>query len=509
VRQHVEDLVTAGAEILRPGEGAQPNGEGVAFPSLHGRRSTTTTGRATVADAAAAIDAELGRRVAECGSWRDGYIPLLHELTAACGRTPEAPLQAAEAGLASLHARLVFERDSDVSPLGETLERLHVSSSYGTGVIRGTAEPLRELRVPYRGDELRGSALSEQLERWVAGGIVEPSFAKAISLVADHPEWLSLPGRLVALVGAAAELSPLEPLSAWGANVVAIDLPRSELAKRIAEIARAGAGEVTVPLASSSSQGANVVTALPEVHRWLLTLAEQDALVLGMYAYADGGAHVRASAAFDALAAALLSSNPEVGLAFLGTPTDAYLVPQETVDAAREAYASRRLRKLLQAPLQLLSGGRLFAPAYRGEDRVADVLIKQQGVNYALAKRVQRWRALLAQAHGHQVSFNVAPASWTRSVTKNRVLRAAYAGAHRHGIEIFSADTCRVLMAALLVHDLNQPAHDYDNPELLISEAAAHGGLWRAAYEPRSVLGFAAVMGLPAMLVGHRPVGTD
>ena len=60
--------------------------------------------------------------------------------------------------------------------------------------------------------------------------------------------------------------------------------------------------------------------------------------------------------------------------------------------------------------------------------------------------------------------MNVAPPTRTRSVTKNRVLAAAYAGAHRFGVEVFEPATTKVLMAALLVHDLHTgggPAHEH------------------------------------------------
>jgi hypothetical protein len=81
---------------------------------------------------------------------------------------------------------------------------------------------------------------------------------------------------------------------------------------------------------------------------------------------------------------------------------------------------------------------------------------------------------------------------------KNRALAAAYAGAHRFGVEVFDPATCQTLMAALLVHDLHtgggpvqaQPWQDE-------AHAAAHGGLWRAAYAPRSALGLAALLGYP------------
>jgi hypothetical protein len=98
------------------------------------------------------------------------------------------------------------------------------------------------------------------------------------------------------------------------------------------------------------------------------------------------------------------------------------------------------------------------------------------------------------------VSLNVAPSTRTRSVVKNRVLAAAYAGAHRFGIEIFEPETSNALMAALLVHDLytgGGPSHEH--PWQDEAWAAAHGGLWRAAYAPRSALGLAAVLGVGAI----------
>jgi hypothetical protein len=98
------------------------------------------------------------------------------------------------------------------------------------------------------------------------------------------------------------------------------------------------------------------------------------------------------------------------------------------------------------------------------------------------------------------VSANVAPATATRSVTKNRLLAAAYAGAKRFGVEVFAPETSRVLMAALLVHDLRAAAPAPAHPDDLFAQQAAHGGLWRVAYLPRSVLGLAAVTGLPGAM---------
>ena len=225
-------------------------------------------------------------------------------------------------------------------------------------------------------------------------------------------------------------------------------------------------------------------------------------LVLGNYVYADGAANVRLSAAVDALTVRLQARRDDVALAFLATPTDVFTVPADAVAQSARAYATRSpATKLASPPLRALSGGRLLRRAYLpgADPGINDSLVAQQGPNYALAKRVQRWRATAARDGGATVSMNVAPPTRTRSVLKNRALAAAYAGAHRFGVEVFEPATCKVLMAALLVHDLHAgggPAHPH--PWQDEAHAAAHGGLWRIAYAPRSALGLAALLGYAA-----------
>jgi len=480
-----------------------PAGAGVAFPEIGGRRSTTATGKAILAEAAGAVDRELESRIRASANWRADYMAIMRELTAASADGRRS-LGIARAGLTAMRTRLTVERDGRVVSLDDGLEAFEPSFSLGTGEICGTARPLRELRVPYRGEELEGEALSAQLRRWTEAGVVERSFADAARRVAEHPEWLSVPGHCVALVGAGAAIGPLAPLSAWGADVIALDLPEPEIWQRIAHVAGGGAGRLRVPLAVDRTAGVDLLRLLPETRAWLANASSGAELVLGMHAYADGGDHIRVTGAFDALATDVLNRSPSSTLSFLATPTDAYIVPADVVARSRAAYRRRGIRRALQAPAKALSGDRLYAAAYRDEVPLADALVKQQGPNYAIAKRLQRWRGIVTHAAGGRVSFNVAPSTWTRSVTKNRILAAAYAGAHHFGVEIFEPATTRVLMAALLVHDLHRPPAPTEDPERLFSDGAAHGGLWTAAYEPRSVLGTAALVGLPRALFAPR-----
>jgi len=298
-------------------------------------------------------------------------------------------------------------------------------------------------------------------------------------------------------------MGPLIPLLRWGARVAAVDLPRPAIWFRLLEEARKRAGRLVLPTRSGTvdpaDAGADLLTGAPTIAAWLAEVAGADQLVVGNYVYADGATNVRVSTAVDVLSTRLLAERPGTALAFLATPTDVFAVPGEAVRQATAAYESRSRRaKLVGRPLRTISGGRLLRRQYAaGSDPgINDSLVPQQGPNYALAKRLQRWRATVARADGTLVSLNVAPPTRTRSVLKNRALAAAYAGAHRFGVEVFEPSTSNVLMAALLVHDLHTdggPRHD--EPWQDEAYAAVHGGLWRLPYAPRSILGMAALFG--------------
>lgn len=491
--------------------------EGVSFPaSPDGSRSTTATGRAVVADALRGVDPVAARDVESIKNWRDGYLAGMRQLVVSSAASPEAALGVAGQGLASLYQRFVWTSASGDAALREGVRA--EAEPPDTFEVIGQGEQVKDLCVPYRGRQLTTGALHRQLARWVGDGVVEPSFGDAIRAVMANPEWLDLRDVNVALIGAGAEMGPLRHLLDWGASVWAVDLPRSETWQRVLAAGRLGAGRICVPVQRRSVQldtasdarvarvaGLDVSRQAPALLAWLSEIDE--ALTLGNHAYADGAQHARVSMAIDAVSEALSMRNPDLSLAFLATPTDVFAVPADAVAMSRQRWQDRRSRRVLQAPLHLIH---LFEQNYTQtvtdatghEVGIADCLVPQQGPNYALAKRLQRWRAVIARERGQTVSLNVAPATRTRSVLKNRALAAAYAGAGTFGIEVFDPDTANTLMAALLVRDLRDPASAANpatplhNPMDLFADAAIHGGLWRTAYEPRSVLSVAAVLGM-------------
>jgi hypothetical protein len=485
---------------------------GVVFPaSADGRRSTSALGRAVVAEALSRVDPAGARGAEQEANWRSGYLAHFRRLIEAGLASGQAAVSVARDGLESLYRRMRV-----AGPGGEEtgLEALFSAPAHGslaTVTVTGDGVAEGSLSVPYRGERLQGDALLRRLEAWVSAGVIEPSCADAVRTVAAHPDWLAVPGRTVVVLGAGAEIGPLPVLLGWGARVIGVDLPRPAIWQRVLEVARRSAGTLLVPVAGRDAgpapgdealaqcAGLDLTVQVPMVADWLAAM--EGPLVLGNYVYADGADNVRVASAVDALTVRLQASRRDVALALLATPTDVFAVPADAVAQSARAYAARSpAARLGGGPLRALSGGRLLRRAYPpgADPGICDSLIPQQGPNYALAKRVQRWRATVARHDGAAVSMNVAPPTRTRSVTKNRALAAAYIGAPRFGVEVFEPATTTTLMAALLVHDLHARGPAQAHPWQDEAQAAAHGGLWRIAYAPRSALGLAALMGYRA-----------
>jgi hypothetical protein len=488
-----------------------PEANGVQFEVLDGKRSSQSIGKHVFAQAVAATEQTLASRIESQGQWRKKYLGPVREVVELGARSSKNALRIAGDGLAAAHESFVFIRDGEQQPLVSALEK-GSAAAIQTVQVTGEGERWTELSIPYRDKELRGNELVAQLHAWERAGIIEPSCRVAVDLVVHNPEWLDLSDVKFVMMGAASEMGPLEWLCRWGARVIAVDLPRPDLWRRIISVARQGAGTVSVPVRGGrsvssdeleKSAGVDLLAETPDIRSWLSSF--EGPLVVGNYAYADGSTFLRLAAALDALTAALQKERSDAALAYLATPTDAFAVPREVVDETRS-----RARRGLSAVARLASGGRVFQPNYdhvvEAEDGrlwgISDALVAQQGPNYALAKMLQRWRAIASRDDGHITSANVAPATLTRSVVKNKVLATAYRGASAFGVEVFTPETSRALMSALLVHDLrcpeasSRPEVELKHPYDLFCEGAAHGGLWRLSYQPRSVLPLAVGLGL-------------
>ena len=453
-----------------------------------------------MADALRPVDVAGARAAEQETAWRSDYLVHFRRLVEA-GIGGDAAVTIARAGLDSLLSRLVVVTARPRGPLADWSAR-DAGPPRPRWSGRGSRRP--ELSVPFHGRRLQGDELRRQVDAWIAAGVVEPTVADAVGAVCDHPEWLRLEGRTVAVLGAGAEMGPLVPLLRWGARVAAVDLPRPAIWTRLLGEARRRAGRLLLPSRGRHRAGPDHGRGRParrrsDRRRLARRDRRRDQLVVGNYVYADGATNVRVATAVDVLSTRLLGERADTALAFLATPTDVFAVPADAVRAATDAYDARsRTAKVLGRPLRSLSGGRLLRRAYvAGADPgINDSLIPQQGPELRAGQAAPALAGDGRPARGSLVSMNVAPPTRTRSVVKNRALAAAYAGAHRFGVEVFEPATSNVLMAALLVHDLHTgggPTHE--QPWQDEAYAAVHGGLWRTAYAPRSILGMAALFG--------------
>lgn len=489
-----------------------PPPRGVSWPvDAKGVRSSTVINKDIVAAAVGAVNKDKAAAVDKTKSWRFGYVKHLASLVEEQCQSPEAALKIAEAGLDKAYD--VFEfiaPDGSSVSLKEAMKAKN-TEKFHTGFITGEGKKgTNELEIPYDERILRGEKIRQQVKEWVDYGTIEASAGEAIINCVDNPGYLDLSDRYFVLLGAGSAMGPFLVLMALGANVVAVDLDRPFIWQRLIKIARLSPGTITFPLSKPQKDlagdeelfakaGCNLFTHTPIIRDWLLDLYPGKKMTVGSYAYLDGARHVQVSLAMDAICKDM-SEKRQASLAYLCTPTDLHLCPKEAYDVARTNHKkySGRIGCML---MNLLSQGKLLRKNYRQPIKVAgeeyymvNGISVAQGPNYALAKRMQHWRAIIARSKGCIVSTNIAPSTSTASVVSNRTFAWAYEGMpYFEPYEIFAPETSNAVMSAILFSDLNDPKSaanpktKLSNPQQLFSYNSFHGGLWRAAYEVDSI----------------------
>jgi hypothetical protein len=484
---------------------------GVQFPrDERGYHSTTRTGKSILAAALQLADPAAAQALRDETDWRRRYVRHLIALNRAGAADGPLALAMARAALAQTEREFEFVRANRTEPLAEAMRTATRIAGSGLSSIerRGQGDAaVRPWALPYRGRALQGNEARDTIGQWRERGLCEPGHAEALLRVIDHPEWFDLSDRTLVLLGAGSEAGPLKWLVQWRARIVAVDLPQRDVWQRLGTVVDGGNATVIAPLhvgrCDWRDAGADLLTDTPELATWLAEGLADERLDIGAIAYLDGERHMRVAVAMDAIAGAAIAAKPGSGRMFMATPTDAFVVPEAVARESMRRWDERDLlARAAGAPLRVLTGGRLLKPHVTeliGDHGVVDALVIEQGPNYALAKRLQQWRATVARTDGQRVSFNVAPSTSTQSVIKNPALKAGFEGAHHFGIEVFEPATTNALMAALWVHDLRVGpgagaalAHPLD----ALTQQAHHGGLWRMGYLPRSAMPLAALAGV-------------
>lgn len=305
-------------------------------------------------------------------------------------------------------------------------------------------------------------------------------------------------------------MGPFLVLMALGANVIAVDLDRPGIWKRLLTIAKNSSGTMTFPMKKEQSAcanddelyaaaGCNLFTDTPKIRDWLVDLYPGKDLTVGSYAYLNGALHVQVSLAMDAICKDM-SEKRKASLAYLCTPTDLHVITKEAHEASVDEYKSYS-NGLYCMFMRLVSRGKMLrknalkpVAGEGGDFYLVNGISVAQGPNYALAKRLQHWRAVIARDQGSIVSSNIAPATSTVSVTQNRTFAWAYEGMpYFKPYEIFAPETSNSVMSAILFSDLSNekgaanPNTPLNNPNELFKYGSFNGGCWRCAYQVDSI----------------------
>eukprot|EP00446_Apocalathium_sp_SHHI-4_P010255 CAMPEP_0177168360 /NCGR_PEP_ID=MMETSP0367-20130122/9024_1 /TAXON_ID=447022 ORGANISM="Scrippsiella hangoei-like, Strain SHHI-4" /NCGR_SAMPLE_ID=MMETSP0367 /ASSEMBLY_ACC=CAM_ASM_000362 /LENGTH=775 /DNA_ID=CAMNT_0018614487 /DNA_START=73 /DNA_END=2401 /DNA_ORIENTATION=- len=496
-----------------------------------GDRSSTSTNQKMLAAAAAKGPGgeEAASRILKEKKWRFAYNKHLLEHVSQSLQSEAGCIAMARAGLESAQESFQFIRDGhEEMSMKVAMEKLG-TNPFDSAEVCGVkdAPSKRELSLTYgapmlgapyykfkaqRNTKITGMDLRKQLDKWGEYGTVEQDVVDALkTLQGKQDEWLDLSDMYFVLLGAASAMGPLHFLLSLGANVIAIARPKALMG--ILKQAKNGPGKVIFPVAKGTDwkgllakgdydalakvSGCDLMTQTPEIAAWVAAVAPGKRLTIGNYTYLDGALHVQVAVACDCIMQRLCKERKDTALAFLCTPTDAHVVTKEAAVAAIEAHKTAPLWMKIWEGVGVLK--RNQALTSNGIEFM-DAIVPDQGPNYILSKRLQHWRAMVARADGHAASSNVSPSTATSSVTSNASFAAAYGGMHIFKpLEVVYQELSLSMMAALLIHDLRnpasaaQPATKLQHPLCLFQATSFHGGIWRCPYT-------IATIGIPCAL---------
>jgi len=473
---------------------------GVLFPKKDGRRSTQGFGRECIGAALEPLSAEAAESARNARNWRWGYVKHFVKMVSLSCKSSDAAYQSAEAGLAYVNKNFEFVRAGKTMTLSEGMRC--TDKGYFSAIIKGTAKA--SFAMPYKGQQLNEKEIASQIDRWVADGVIEQDAGDAVKSFLHTPAKLRqelFKEYYFCMLGAGSAMGPFELLMKLGATVVAVDLDRPNIWKRLVTTAKRGAGTLIFPTRKPQSDittdgelyalsGTNLITHTPEIANWLVDGFADRNLLIGAYAYLNGELFVRVSVAMDAIIQNVIDRRKNLpAIAYLCTPTNLHCVRKEAYCDAAIKYENRALWKSVFSLLGKNFLKRALCDAVQTDDghnmTFENHVSAVQGPNYLLAKRIQIWRSILAKREGCIVSSNVAPSTATISVTQNKSIALAYKGMHNFGIEVFQQSTTNALMAALLLHDLldkaspANPAVKLVHPLELQARNACHGGAQR------------------------------
>ncbi len=331
--------------------------------------------------------------------------------------------------------------------------------------------------------------------------MITPAAADSLAAIAKRLEkdnGLSLKGRKVVVIGAAAEMASTRHFLAMGAEVLWLDqaAPPKEL-KANPEFS----GILHYP-----SDNVDLLTQPAELMATIIEFSAGSACDICLYAYAPGQAReLRLTGVMNAIINAM-PSELMASVTMLVSPT----TPSELQVSDRAILEQRlALRPKWEGLLDTFGVlGKIGGVAQFGERSTIRSVVSIQGASYQAAQYL--CKIIMAEAwatHGQIHADNVDPlrvSANTAAITKTRsldhpVFDAAFGGAAAMQVQTFSPEQSKCLNALLAVQD-------WLSAEIPVpGRVRVHGGIHTLPYPLQSALRPAAVIGFakaPKLLAG-------
>ncbi|MDX2014239.1 MAG: hypothetical protein SFW67_28830, partial [Myxococcaceae bacterium] len=344
----------------------------------------------------------------------------------------------------------------------------------------------------------RGRHVQEALDRLLEAHHLTRAAHGALSWLVRHTGGkLELHGQRFALIGAAAELSPVAMLLEAGATVRWIDVksPATFSGRLLTTIG-----------------GDDVLHEPRKVVAALKAFASDGPVHVGLFAYAPGaGRELRLAAAMDAIVRAAGASVVKSVSLYVSPTSPGEVQPEDLAVAEARAKSPAWWQRGFAAASALKAPGSFGS----GSAAVARGPISLQGAAYQAAQYLTKLIAsevLTVDGLGEApvtVSANVAGITETRSLS-HPLFQIAFQGAPAFGVRIFRPETTRALSGLLMLHDLLNPEAPGAARATLAGQEASkaralrsqqiHGGAYDLPWQFESAVRTAAVVGL-----GKRP----
>ncbi len=474
------------------------NSESEGQVSLAQNQSALTVLHALLVDAVGAFPGALSSAAlpSTLDTFRKRYPEALPRFEAARLASPER-YRISRHIVAALEQYIVWSDGSIDRPLGVSLQEKAVPLALIEH--RFTGRPGWQPSLVFKGARWDAAHLGEFGMMLAQANVVTPQVAHAFAWVGQHlleDDFIRMPGRRIAMLGAGAEMAPTRSWLEAGADVLWLDTqppPKSWW------LSADMSGRLFWP-----ADNADLLERPHEILATLIAFADGVPVDLGLYAYAPGQAReLRLIASMNALVNAM---PPELvaSATLLVSPTTPTALSARDRAAVRIRADTRPLWEALCAGLGLLGGGSVAV-----EDVAATrTVVGTQGASYQAAQYLGK--ILMAEcwaSHGQlgssqatplRVSANTAAITRTRSLT-HPVFAAALVGAGVFGVDTLSPEQSRCMNGLLTLHD-------WMHPEMPVpGRTRVHGGIHTLPYPLESTLRVAAAIGFarsPSLLKG-------